>query len=459
MFEVFFLLGTASLVLSGVRPFGLNLALSDLFYVAALVSLVADGLVKRRPLREWMPWHPLWITSGLILVGGLLAMTQSFNPSGSIIVTLKSFFLFSAWFSMCIVMVREKRRADRLIGFFVAGAFLTSVIAISDSLTGSTWGPAIFGVSGVEFTDVNLLFMAEAYGRYGGTLGHPNIQSQFTLVVIPIVLDICISAWRTDKLPKSIGLLVILAALVWANLLTGSVAGLVGLLFAFVLVIGFRLAGRMSRLLAPFLLIAASASLVLFLVISNTAINPVQGLIARLSANSNVDRALSETGPGRVTLVSEAFSLISQNPLTGYGMDLLSDDAPEGSALAAVGVHNAPLRSWVAGGVFVFLGVLYAYVIAFGLSVQALAKHMQGYRAQYLVGLAVSIIVWILADMVQPSYYQRFTWLTVAILAGVITQLPKSVGEHPAIKWQGFAVLRNESMNQSDSKAARRDSS
>jgi hypothetical protein len=120
MFEACFLLGTVTLILNSVRPFGLNIGVSDLFYFAALAALVIDGRSKRRPIQHWMPWHPLWLSAVLILLGGGLSSIQSANPSGSLVATLKSSFVFSVWLSMGYVMVYQRRQADKVIGALIA---------------------------------------------------------------------------------------------------------------------------------------------------------------------------------------------------------------------------------------------------------------------------------------------------------------------------------------------------
>jgi hypothetical protein len=72
-----------------------------------------------------------------------------------------------------------------------------------------------------------------------------QISSEFTVVVIPIV-DMSLSTWQASKRFKSLALLVTLALLVWANLLTGSITGLVCIPLAFVLVLGPRLFNKLS---------------------------------------------------------------------------------------------------------------------------------------------------------------------------------------------------------------------
>jgi hypothetical protein len=423
MFTACFLLGTVTLVFNSIRPFGPSIGISDLLYFVALAALVIESLLKRKPLQKWMPWHPLWVSATLILLGGLLSSTQSDNLAGSIVATLKSTFVFSIWLSMGFVMVYQRRQASKVIGALIVGALISSMIAIYDKLAGADLGPAVFGLTNVTLPGVNLEVMADVYGRYGGSLGHPNVQSEFTLVVIPIVLDMSLSAWQTSKRFKSLALLITLALLVWANLLTGSFSGLIGVLLAFVLVLGLRLLNQLSRLFVPSCLFAASASTILLiyiLLIVNSTADPFQRLVDRLVMNENVNRALITTGPERLELVGETLKLIAQNPITGLGMNLLEGGPQNTSSVASSGdVHNAILRSWVVGGIFVFLGVAYAYFWCLRLVIRTIRKYLRGNRVHFIIGLAASIIVWTINDLVQPSFQQRFTWLTFIILYGI----------------------------------------
>jgi hypothetical protein len=428
MFETFFLLGTATLTLSGVRPFGLGIALSDLLYFAALAALIFERSARQMTIHEWVPGHPFWVTAVLILAGGLFATLESSNPVSNIIMTLKSCFLFSAWISMGIVIVIQRKQAGRVIGALVIGALISSVVAILDSLTGATLGPTIYGLNDVTISGVDLPVLASVYGRYGGTIGHPNIQSEFTVVVIPLVLDMVFSAWQAAKRLKSITLLVIVSLFVYANLLTGSFSGAIGVLLSFVLVSGIRLFDKLSRYFVLLIVITAGIGLIFLLASADLPVSPLQELSDQLAGDANVDRALNTTGPGRLDLMGDTLLAISRNPVSGYGMDLL---AIESADIGETGVHNAILRSWITGGIFAFIGIAYAYWQSLRLSMGMIARYLRGNRAPYIVGLAVSTIVWMVNDMAQPSFYQRFTWLIVAILYGLLLGCLQTPIENP----------------------------
>jgi len=84
------------------------------------------------------------------------------------------------------------------------------------------------------------------------------------------------------------------------------------------------------------------------------------------------------------------------------------------------GVHNALIRGWLAGGIATFIGLLIIYLLAIKKSLISLRDFINKDSVSYLqVGLSISVLSWILIDMAQPSFYQRFTWITVCVLYGL----------------------------------------
>ena len=47
MSKILFILGTATIVLNGVRPFGFNVVPSDLLYLGALYFLALEGIMRK----------------------------------------------------------------------------------------------------------------------------------------------------------------------------------------------------------------------------------------------------------------------------------------------------------------------------------------------------------------------------------------------------------------------------
>lgn len=422
MFEALFLLGTLSL---GFNARFLGLGLSDFFYFGALFALIVTGILKKKSLDAWLPGHHFWVSAVLVLAGGLLAAVISRDPTNGLVVTFKTFYLFSFWMTMGIIMALRKKE-QWVLWALIAAALFTASIATWDRLTGSLWGPTIGEAIGVVFPGIGYQVLAQYYGRYTGVMGHPNVQSEFLLVVTPIVMNFIWDAWRRKSLLQAIMWVGILGILISGIYLTGSVAGLVGLAVAFGIFAFAALYATIPRSLVRLLVITSILGLSAVLLLQVLGMEIFQPLAARLSANTNLNRAFSDSGPGRIELIAETGKLILDNPLVGYGMDLTLPDQANIFRAETGGVHNAILRSWIAGGLLAFLGILYAYWRALRLAWDAVARQFAGYQDRYIFGLGVSILVWFLIDLVQPSFSQRFTWLIAALLYGIFLRLARA---------------------------------
>jgi hypothetical protein len=100
-------------------------------------------------------------------------------------------------------------------------------------------------------------------------------------------------------------------------------------------------------------------------------------------------------------------------------MDLLTGENPEDADFAGDAVHNGIMRALLYGGIFVFAGALYAYGYSLWLALKVMGDYLNGQRNWLMLGLAVSIVGWTISDLAVPSFYQRFTWITVPILYGL----------------------------------------
>ena len=417
MFETLFLLGTATLALNGVRPITSSFALSDLFYFAALIALVHDGLFHQKPVEEWLPLHPFWIPTLLILAGGFISSIGAVQPGESMSATIKTFFLFSFWFSMGIVMVRRKR-VQSVVVCLVLGIGASAGIAVWDRMTGMALGPSLWRLHAGVALEVDPFSYVLASNRYSGTLGHPNQLGQFTALAIPLAFGLARSALGDHVRLPALMYAASAILLLYATSLSGSAAGLIGALLGVVLILVFELQRSkhlFRTMLVPLLLVMIGVGL--FSILSDGEL--VTTWRNRLAVDARFERALNITGPGRVDSDGEAFSLIAEQPWVGYGMDQGSS-ADQSGLVTSAGIHNTLIRAWLGGGILVFLGLLWVYWKALSMSISGIRAFIQGHAPPYVVGLAVSVIVSVVIDMVQPSFYQRFAWLPTIMLYAIL---------------------------------------
>jgi len=158
-----------------------------------------------------------------------------------------------------------------------------------------------------------------------------------------------------------------------------------------------------------------AVGLILFLLIQYLPLdNPMVAWFAK-----NFDRALEVTGPTRLMLVNESWALIAHSPVIGYGMDQGDAKLVRSFWLSEFSVHNAMLKMWVGGGVFAFLGSLVAYGYGFRLAISQSSLFLRGQGEWHRMALAASMVGWMLIDMIQPTAFNRFSWISVAMLYGL----------------------------------------
>lgn len=421
--EFFYILGTLTLPLMGIRPITNLFSLSDLFYFAALFCLIVYGISHKEMVSHWMPLRPFWLPAILILAGGILASIYSaVSLTASLLATVKTWFLYSLWMSMGIVLARDGG-ARKILTAFLVGAVFAAAVAILDSRTGLNIGPAIFKLtgnwSGVDPVLYNLI------GRYPGPTSHPNALAQFTVVAMPIALLWWLKIIKDREWLWSIVLGISLVLLGWGITLTGSVAGLISGLFSLGVVFIVLLLRTFPSERPLFYSIVFLFMAILFFSIALFGTSLLRFTDHMIASNDNIYRALTITGPGRINLNLEGLSLILQSPWLGYGMDQGTAGGVTGSQLVtSEGVHNTLLRMWLAGGLLSFLGLLIIYIISVNLAFRTLVNFIKKTQTSYIAaGLSISILGWVLADMAQPSFFLRFTWLTVGILYGMCSSV------------------------------------
>jgi len=127
--ELFFLLGTVTLPLIGIRLFTNQFTISDLFYFIALFFLLIYGISHRKHITHVIPFRPFWFPASLILIGGFAASIEAVNPSASIMASIKAWFLYSLWLSMGIFLSREGR-GKKIITALIIGSLFTAGVAV-----------------------------------------------------------------------------------------------------------------------------------------------------------------------------------------------------------------------------------------------------------------------------------------------------------------------------------------
>ena len=403
LFRIAYLLAVFSLIFNTVHLPVLGVSPNEFFVMLAL-AIWGVAYVRYRGGSGWgVPAHPLWLPALLILCGGLISSFGAVNLGSSFLITLKLFFVLTVWVAMGILMVRWGD-VYAVLRTFVAAMAFTSAIAVADRLTGWDWGGKISGRT------------ALFWNRSDGTVGHPVELAFVACSALPVVLGLLLDEWNTRRRLWLVALYCIALGVISAAIfLSGSVTGwaiaamTVGLMF---LIFVLRASNRVRFVLFWLvLLLVGTASLYLS--------EPTRWANFQFLLDFNLGRASGLTGPQRAGLVDEAIGVIAQNPLIGAGMD----QSGTGSIsifdkVTSETVHNVLIGGWLGGGLFAAIGIVACYAVGL---ITALHAMRHGFRTMnwVVIGLAVSVIGWILFDQTQPHLYHRNTWLVLALLFGL----------------------------------------
>jgi O-antigen ligase len=347
-----------------------------------------------------------------ILLGGFLGATQSQNPTGNFVEAFKTFYLYVVWFALALIQIQTRKAAQAILIAYLVGISIACIIAVIDFWGGTSIGYQLATFSG----NINLnLGNLRLSGRSAGTMFHPNHLGEFTAAALPIAIELVWLGWNQKSRFRLILFGTVCLLLGVGNLLSGSVGGYIGLFIGSGLALILLLFKDISKLVQVVFL--SILFIFLGLIILNTApfLEPIQTQL-----NKNVERVIQKTGPNRLTLISDTWKLIQEKPITGVGMDQRNSEDQVSSLQTKLQVHNTFLLAWVGGGILNLVGIFLIYLISLKYSLTVIISHLSKKYHPFMVGLAASFIGWAVIDVAQPSTYSRYTWITVAVLIGLI---------------------------------------
>jgi O-antigen ligase len=236
------------------------------------------------------------------------------------------------------------------------------------------------------------------FGRPSGFSGHPNHLALVSLVALGPAIGY--SLVRGSHPAARIMAVGATAVLVGAIIVTGSRAGLLGVIVAALLAV-FLVRDITTR--AQFVVVAATIAVAALLGFS--ALTPDNAIVRTFNAQS-ASAALSDQG--RRIGFSEMADKIRRKPITGAGF---SDP---------LGGHDAYLQLWAAGGIVAFFGGI--LLIASGRGAIARLRRLVPPRSVYeqtwpLLASTISLTGLMVALVFQNGLWNRYIWVTVALVA------------------------------------------
>jgi O-antigen ligase len=291
---------------------------------------------------------------------------------------------------------------NRAYALYVFGFATISLATLSDLLLGTHVGALVVSTPVYQVDLENVADLA----RYGGPTGHPN-----TLGYVSVIgLLLCLARIMETK-GMVVWAAVVGLVLFWATLIvSGSRAALLGLFIGYVVLIAFATRSQRKRLLVTSLVGVVAIWIALKATgLERSLMNPVQRL-----AESVQPRRSFEADWQRRQDLRLAGRLLSDDPVTGYGMENIGTSRPP-TKVAFKLPHWILLQSWVAGGLLALLGTIWLYASVLYLGWYAVRAHQP-----LSLGLLAACLAFSLMDMVHPGLDQRFKWFTVAILIATV---------------------------------------
>ncbi|MGH2534737.1 MAG: O-antigen ligase family protein [Thermomicrobiales bacterium] len=365
----------ATLGMNSVR-LSASVALSDFFLFTAGLILLPGLLLHAKQRLAAVKW----LTGGtlLIVLGGLAGTAVSGDPALSL-AQLTRFSIASVLLPILFALwnpsVDEIRRIAWL---WVASVTASAVVAV--------------GESGTFYHD----------GRADGLTTHPNhLALTCALAIGPAVVLTLLSR----GLARWLGLAAC-ALLVGGLLISGSRAGLIA--FVLVLIAMAVLTRRMA--IAGGIVAATIAAAVL--IFSGLVDLPAGNAVSRLigSDDRTVTRGVLGSDAARREELRLGLERIMEHPITGTGF---------AEALAA---HDIYLQVWAAAGIFGLAGFAIIIVALLNLPIRAFLARSPFVDppSMLLIGFSASFIGYLVAGVFHNALWDRYIWLTPALLA-VIT--------------------------------------
>ena len=398
-----FIIGTLLLSLNFVRVAGF--AISDWLYIGALGFAFWETLtVQKKNIICWWK-NPFLPMAALICLSAILSTANASFLGVALIEIAQQLFVITVFISLIWIMVRREKIKSIIFTFICSGVF-TTCVATLDYLTGSRYGPILSGNPEIYY-----------WGRYSGTLGHPNKLGPFLVLTVLLTVGYWLDASRNQKRSTlfNISWGGVLLVQVFGIYLSNSVTAYVGLLIG-VLVFGYGILSRKGyfkkmTLATPMLFIISVSILLIF------TFPYIKSSSAFIFIENAVERVTTTTAESRIVVYKLAWDRILKNPLIGVGYDQI---ATSGINLVQpnlnADIHNTFLQIWYTGGLLAFLSWLAIHIYLGWSAVKVLIRKVT--QTPIVVSLAATVLSILVMDQFQDSIYQREKWLVVGLFVG-----------------------------------------
>ncbi len=362
------------------------LPVSDLFFFAA--SALAAMSYAMTPSQPMAPLPTLQVLGFLTLAcGGTVASITAVDPPESFGVVIRILFLGIVWLWTATALLRSRADVERAVKFWILSGVIGGMAAIAQILgyqvlsnTYVWWGRA----SG----------LTEHVSDFGGAMGAVFVPTLAMLVSRRLV--------SPDALIPAIGFLFVSVGLI----LSGSLGAMLGAAAGATAWLVLR-RGSMRIVLRTLSLLIFALFGVVALASAIGARTPLQ----RVDAVSGAFGAKYNTVSIRVETNREAWKVISENPITGQGLDKISQKTRTGAE-----VHNTFLAVWYETGLIGLTGLVVLLVWVGMAAWRGLREPSVEGEVSYGSALAAGALAYGTFGMTHPALYQRYGWVAIALL-------------------------------------------
>jgi len=346
--------------------------------------------------------NPFIPFAALICFGALISITNASYWEIAFIEILQQLFVITVFLSLIWILVR-RGKIKLIIFAFISSGVLTACIATLDFFTGSRYGPLLSSTPNVNF-----------WGRYAGTLGHPNKFGFFlvltALLTIGFWLDGLHSQKRSPLYNFSWGSIFLIQ--VFGVYLSNSITAYVGLMVGIFVYGNVKLAKKGLFIRMPWASPLLLLIMILVIIIFTLPYIKTSGAYGFIQ--TGVERVINTTSEGRIVVYKLAWSRILKNPLIGVGYDQISTSGINlVQSILGTSVHNALLEIWYTGGLFAFIGWLAIYIYLGWFAVKVIIGKVN--QSPIVISLVSAVLSALVMDQFQDSIYQREKWLVFGL--------------------------------------------
>jgi hypothetical protein len=376
--RIVYYLGLLTLCLTTVRPIA-SLPLSDFLFFGALLMTIIESAVRNRITFRL----PLLLSVGLFLslIGGFLSSMAASHAGESFSLLLRYFYLLGVWFWLGTVVLREPSHVMTALCFWVASACITGLGALAQFI----FGDVIPGTSPMGL-------------RMTGFTGHVNDLGGATCVAI--VPALMLATRYAGRWVFKMGAWFAVGGILIGLILSVSISGIGAAVVGTAVWRQLRGSWRSNLLILFLMIIVTAAALIIF--------GDELYLLQRFSTLSEPGSNLN-TVTSRVDTYLSALDEIGTNPLVGVGLG-------QATRTGWV-VHNLFLLQWYESGVFAFVGIAMIVAVVLWAGLYLTTRAVRVWPTFHLAPtLLASFVAFIVLGMGQPVYFNRFGWVSAALL-------------------------------------------